>query len=102
MLWTLIKTCPSVRRVVEGGTFGSRWHRVRLGIDSGATKVNATRTTRHRSSTERIAIGYSITLSFSIRPAHEAAHRYQIQLLVGRRRIALHYGRKALRQINMM
>jgi hypothetical protein len=33
------------------------------------TKVNATRTTRHRSSTERIAIGYSITLSFSIRPA---------------------------------
>jgi len=37
MLWTLIKTCPSVRRVVEGGTFGPRWHRVRLGIDSGAT-----------------------------------------------------------------
>jgi hypothetical protein len=32
-------------------------------------RASATRTTRYRSSTERIAIGYSITLSFSIRPA---------------------------------
>jgi hypothetical protein len=65
-------------------------------------RASATRTTRYRSSTERIAIGYSITLSFSIRPAIRAALHYRIQVPIRPGDIVLHCGRKALRQINMM
>ena len=90
MLWTLIKTVPASAVSWKGGPSAPDGIECVWALTVALpTKVNATRTTRHRSSTERIAIGYSITLSFSIRPAHEAAQRYQIQLLVGRRRIAL-------------
>jgi hypothetical protein len=37
MLGTLIKIRRCVRRVLPEGTFDARWHRVRPGIDSGAT-----------------------------------------------------------------
>ena len=37
MLGTFTKTTPCVRRVVPEGTFDARWHRVRPGIDGGAT-----------------------------------------------------------------
>jgi hypothetical protein len=37
MLGTLINTRPRVRRVLAAGTFGAQRHRVRPGIDHGAT-----------------------------------------------------------------